>query len=124
MAMVDGDYFPLVVYGVAGILGVVGALGCLAGILRLQGDSRAGETVRRVMLLAPVGCAAGGFAAGGVGNLTPYTTDKVIALICIVAAMCVAASIAVAREWARRIRPSRPAIADSEIAIRPFVVEP
>lgn len=115
------SWMPFVVYSISGMLGVVFALACTAGVLRLQNDTRAGETIRRILVLVPVGCAAGGFAAGGISNFGANTRDGQIPLMCIVAAICVAASFAAAREWARRIRPAKPALAEREPTVRSFV---
>jgi len=95
---------PLLVYGLAAFVGVASAFALTAGLLRVLGDPRLGETLRRLLIILPVAGAAGVGAAMLLGNATGYSTARSVILAeAVLVAVTVVMGIAVAREWARRL---------------------
>lgn len=103
------EWRPLLVYGLAAFVGVAAAFGCTGALLKLVGDRRVGETLRRLLAILPAAGIAGVGGAMLLGNATDYSTaqDVIVAEVVIVA-LAVAVGIAVAREWARRLPGPKP----------------
>lgn len=103
------EWRPLLVYGLAAFVGVAAAFGFTGALLKLVGDRRAGETLRRLLAVLPVAGIAGVGGAMLLGNATDYSTaqDVIVAEVLVVA-LAVFVGVAVAREWARRLPSPKP----------------
>lgn len=98
------EWRPLLVYGLAAFVGVAAAFALTAGLLRMLGDPRLGETLRRLLVVIPVAGIAGVGGAMLLGNATDYSTAQdVIVAEALIVALTVVVGVAVAREWARRL---------------------
>lgn len=106
----EEEWLPLLVYGLAGFVGGATAFGLAGALLKLVGDRRVGETLRRLLAVLPAAGIAGVGGAMLLGNATNYsTTQDVIVAEALIVALAVIVGIAVAREWARRLPRPKPA---------------